>query len=265
MLAGGLLAVVVGAGAFRTMDDRPGVPLRSDLLGAWCAGGRAGAGFARRCSSPSRAARAPASRRRRGCSRRGCAAAGPRGRRDPRARRDAGRRAAARAAARPGQRRLAPRAEALLYAADRAQHVDQRRAARPSTAAPSSSPTATSTPRWPTRAPAGTLERRRGGAAVALGDRRRCAPTSSLLLDVDPAVGLARARRTGEPDRIEAGVAGLPPAGAAGLPRPGRRRVRSATSSSPPTSRRGRRAQVARARSAALVRPPVARPAPVPA
>ena len=97
-----------------------------------------------------------------------------------------------------------PRAEALLYAADRAAARRDGRAAGAASAAPWWSPTATSTPRSPTRAPAATLDAEEVARLSPLGDRRGCGPTSSLLLDVDPEVGLAPGRRTGAPDRLEA-------------------------------------------------------------
>ncbi len=61
LLVGGLLAVLVGIVSFRQMDDRPGVPLRRDLTRRVRRRPvtRQHAG----CSSRSRAARAPASRR----------------------------------------------------------------------------------------------------------------------------------------------------------------------------------------------------------
>ena len=116
---------------------------------------------------------------------------------------------------------LSHRTEALLYAADKAEHVDT--VVLPAlTAARSSSPTATSTRRWPTRAPAATLpvadvER---VARWATADLR---PHLTVVLDLDPATGLGRFDRA-RPDR--GGVAGVPPAGPAGVPRPGRRRPR---------------------------------------
>ena len=55
---------------------------------------------------------------------------------------------------------MSPHAEALMYAADRAEHVASVMS-RPWPAALSSSPTGTSTRRWRTRAPAGACEPRR--------------------------------------------------------------------------------------------------------
>ncbi|CAM5379516.1 Thymidylate kinase [Streptomyces tendae] len=62
--------------------------------------------------------------------------------------------------------RLSDRAEAPLYAADRAEHVDFV-AGPPWSAAPWSSPTATSTPRLPTRSLDATCRRPRSPASAA--------------------------------------------------------------------------------------------------
>jgi len=199
MLVGGLLALLVGRASFRTMDDRPGVPLRSDLWalvhrqqrppafpGTFVAvegGEGAGkstqvdalAGWLREQGHEVVVTREP-----------GSTAAGRRLRElllDP-------------AAA------LAPRTEALLYAADRAQHVEEvivpalRRGAVVVT----------------DRYVDSSLAYQGAGRALEVDEVARLSawatgrvrPDLVLLLDVDPQLGLARARRVGEPDRIEA-------------------------------------------------------------
>jgi len=199
MLLGGLLAVGVGLASYRTMDDRPGVPLRTDLWallhrrpaapafpGTFVAveGGegagkstqvQALAGWLREAGHEVVVTREP-----------GATPAGARVRElllDP-------------ASA------LAPRAEALLYAADRAQHVDavivpalQRGAVVVTDRYVDSS-----------------LAYQGAGRDLAVDEVARLSqwatggvrPDLVLLLDVDPSVGLVRARRVGEPDRIEA-------------------------------------------------------------
>ena len=199
MLIGGLLAVVVGLVSYRTMDDRPGVPLRSDLWGLVhrrpaapafpgtfvAVEGGEGAGkstqvealaaWLREAGHEVVVTREP-----------GSTPAGARLRElllDP-------------ASA------LAPRAEALLYAADRAQHVDavivpalQRGAVVVTDRYVDSS-----------------LAYQGAGRDLAVEEVARLShwatggvrPDLVLLLDVDPALGLVRARRVGEPDRIEA-------------------------------------------------------------
>ena len=92
------------------------------------------------------------------------------------------------------------RAEALLYAADKAEHVEQARASRRSSGAPSSSPTATSTRPWPTRVLAGTFRPRRWSGSRG-GPPADLRPHLTVLLDVDPALGLSR---FDVPDRLEA-------------------------------------------------------------
>jgi len=199
MLLGGLLAVLVGRASFRTMDDRPGVPLRSDLWalvhrqerppvfpGTFLAvEGGEGAGKSTQVDALADWLRAQGHEvvvtREPGST-----AAGRRLRElllDP-------------AAA------LVPRAEALLYAADRAQHVDevivpalQRGAVVVTDRYVDSSLAYQGAGRALQTAEVARL------SAWATGGVR---PDLVLLLDVDPALGLARARRVGEPDRIEA-------------------------------------------------------------
>ena len=93
------------------------------------------------------------------------------------------------------------RTEALLYAADKAEHVDTRRAARRSTGARSSSPTATSTRRWPTRAPAATCATSPRSSGSRAGPPHGLRPHLTVLLDLEPELGLGRFDRR---DRIEA-------------------------------------------------------------
>jgi dTMP kinase len=130
-LLSGVLALTLGLTAYRQMDDRKGVPLGADLLSAWRGRRVSGHRRRRRCrsarpaatSSRSRAETAPASPRRPRCSRSGC--------RTTRATRCVLTRE-------PGatplgvrlrelllgrDEKLDPRTEALLFAADRADHV----------------------------------------------------------------------------------------------------------------------------------------------
>ena len=224
------------------MDDRPGVPLLADLLGLLrraphvprlpgtflALEGGEGAGK----STQLGAARRLAARRR------------PRGRRHARARRHAAGRAAAGAAARG--RATSARGPRRCSTPPTARTTSTRSCGPRSSAAPSCSPTASSTPRWPTRAPVAT------STADEVARLRRWAtgglrPDLVLLLDVDPAVGLARAAQPGAPDRLEAESLAFHQRVRAGLPGPRRRRPPSATSSSPPTSRRRRAGGAARA------------------
>ena len=92
-LLAGLLAAVLGIVSFRHLDDRRGVPVAADVAAAFhgeAVGPRSGRTSPPAASSSrSRAARAPASRPRRGRWSSG-SAHGPRGGRHPRARRDRG-------------------------------------------------------------------------------------------------------------------------------------------------------------------------------
>ena len=199
MFVGGLLAVVVGRVAFRTMDDRPGVPLRRDLWalvyrtastpplpGVLVAfeGGEGG-------GKSTQVDLAQAWLRERGhdvlCTREpGSTALGARLRDlllDP--------------AGQPSAR-----AEALLYAADRAQHVDT--VVRPAL----ERGVVVLTDRYVDS----SLAYQGAGRALEVAEVAKLSawatgglrPDLVVLLDVDPAVGLARARATGAPDRIEA-------------------------------------------------------------
>ncbi len=199
MLLGGLLAVLVGFASFRTMDDAPGVRLREDLwrlvhrrphepefaglfvaveggegagkstqvqaLAAWLRGGGHDVVVTREPGST------PAGQRLRELL------------------------------LDPGSA-LVPRAEALLYAADRAQHVE-------SVILPALHRGAVVvTDRYVDS----SLAYQGAGRALAVDDVAMLSrwatcgvrPDLVLLLDVDPAVGLSRARGVGSPDRIEA-------------------------------------------------------------
>jgi len=97
---------------------------------------------------------------------------------------------------------LAPRAEALLYAADRAQHVAE--VIEPALKAGRVVVT--------DRFAASSLAYQGGGRELTADDVRRLSefaaagrwPDRTVLLDLDPRVGLARAGRIGAPDRLEA-------------------------------------------------------------
>ncbi len=199
LLVGGLLALVVGVLSFRHMDDRPGVPLLTDLLGLLkraehvpvfpgtflvLEGGEGAgkstqlellAGWLREQGHDVVLTREP-----------GATPSGARIRElllDPAS-------------------GLSPRAEALLYAADRAQHVATvlepalRRGAVVLC----------------DRYVDSSLAYQGAGRELARDEVERLSkwataglrPDLVLLLDVDPAVGLRRARDTGAPDRIEA-------------------------------------------------------------
>jgi dTMP kinase len=197
LLIGGLLAVTVGILSFRTMNDRPGVPLRADIsarLRRKPVPGRAYSGVFVVFEGGEGAGKSTQLRRL-------AAVLEARGlqvvlTREPGAT-EVG--AKIRELLLDPATALSPRAEALLYAADRAQHVAT--VVRPA------------------------LER----GAVVLSDRyvdsslayqgagreldvtevaalsrwatEGLRPDLTLLLDIDPRVGLARA--TGSPDRIE--------------------------------------------------------------
>lgn len=199
MLVGGLLAVGVGLVSYRTMDDRPGVPLRSDLWallrrpspapslpGVFVAfEGGEGAGKSTQVELLVSALR------RRGheivvTREPGSTPAGQRLRElllDPAS-------------------RLSPRTEALLYAADRAQHVDL--VIRPALERGFMVVT--------DRYVDSSLAYQGAGRDLSVDEVARLSgwatghvrPDLVILLDVDPAVGLARAAHTGAPDRMEA-------------------------------------------------------------
>ncbi len=198
MLVGGLLAVLVGLVSFRTMDDRPGVPLRQDLwrlvhrarpvpsfAGTFIAfeGGEGG-------GKSTQVQTAAAWLRARGhevvvTREPGSTVAG----------------ALVRELLLDPASELAPRAEALLYAADRAQHVDTL--IRPALQRGA----VVLTDRYVDS----SLAYLGAGRDLLVEEVARLSgwattgvrPDLVVLLDVDPEVGLARAARTGAPDRME--------------------------------------------------------------
>ncbi len=196
LLAGGVLTVAVGFASYRQMDDRKGVRLRSDLwslvhrqhdrgprTGLFVAlEGGEGAGKSTQLTA----------------LRDWVVAAGhevvvtrepggtEEGRRlrelllDPRS-------------------DLSPRAEALLYAADRAQHVDT--VVRPLLVRGA----VVLTDRYVDSSLAyqGAGRTLDGVADLSRWATQGLVPDLTVLLDVDPEIGLARARRVGSPDRLE--------------------------------------------------------------
>ncbi|MCA1712848.1 MAG: dTMP kinase [Actinobacteria bacterium] len=199
LFVGGLLAMAVGVVSYRQMDDRPGVPLRTDLLalfkrspvtpsydGVFVAlEGGEGAGKSTQARLLATwleeqghevvLTREP-----------GATAAGQRIRD---------------LLLDPATGGLAPRAEALLYAADRAQHVAGvvlpalRRGAVVITDRFVDSSLAYQG--------AGRQLERDEVAKLSRWATEGLRPDLTLLLDVEPEVGLARARGEGAPDRIE--------------------------------------------------------------
>ncbi len=199
MLVGGLLAMLVGLVSYRTMDDRPGVPLRSDLW-ALVHRGRAAPGLpgvfvafegGEGGGKSTQVEAAAAWLRTRG--------------REVVVTREPG---STPAGARlrellldPGSE-LSPRAEALLYAADRAQHVDT--VIRPALERGAVVVT--------DRYVDSSVAYQGAGRALKVDEVARLSawgtggirPDLVVLLDVDPATGLGRAGRRGAPDRMEA-------------------------------------------------------------
>ncbi|MCW2607321.1 MAG: tmk [Frankiales bacterium] len=198
LLVGGLLAIGVGVASFRQMDDKPGVPLAPDLLGLLRRGtprpqfpgtllaleGGEGAGkstqsellvaWLRELGHEVVVTREP-----------GATALGEQVR-----------------ALLLGGEPVSARAEALLYAADRAHHVAT--VVRPALERGAVVVT--------DRFVDSSLAYQGAGRELTAHDVEELSefateglrPDLVLLLDVDPAVGLARARQTGEPDRLEA-------------------------------------------------------------
>ena len=197
LFVGGVLAVAVGIISYRQMDDRPGVPLRSDLLrrlrrtqpphgqlGTFVAfEGGEGAGKSTQLALLETwlverghtvvVTREP-----------GATVLG----------------AALRELLLDPAAQVGPRAEAILYAADRAEHVDQ--VIRPGLAGGSIVVT--------DRYVDSSLAYQGAGRALNVADVARLSawatgglrPDLVVLLDIDPTIGLARAGQT--PDRIEA-------------------------------------------------------------
>jgi dTMP kinase len=200
LLVGGVLAMVVGVVSLRQMDDRRAVPLRTDLVsllrrrhhvpsglpGTFVAlEGGEGAGKSTQLRLLEAwlteqghdvvVTREP-----------GATAAGARVRElvlDPAS-------------------RLSPRAEALLYAADRAQHVAE--VVRPALARGCVVLTDRYVDSSLAYQGAGRELDRDDVAKVSRWATEGLVPDLVVLLDVDPAVGLQRARASGSPDRIEA-------------------------------------------------------------
>lgn len=199
LVLGGVLALLVGRASLRQMDDRPGVPLRRDVMHR----------LARKPAQPSYA----------GCflALEGGEGAGKSTQlrllaawleeaghevvvtREPGAT-PMGRKVRA-LLLDPATGALAPRAEALLYAADRAQHVAQ--VVRPALERGA----VVLTDRYVDS----SLAYQGAGRALDRDDVQKIStwatealrPDLTLLLDVDPSVGLTRATRGGA-DRIEA-------------------------------------------------------------
>ena len=196
LLIGGVLAMVVGRAAFRQMDDRPGVPLRSDLLSLLrrqtpsYAGtfvvleGGEGAGKSTQLQLLATWLEAAGHEvivtREPGAT--------PTGARIRALLLD------------PATGDLAPRAEALLYAADRAQHVATvLRPALERGAVVLSDRYVDSSLAYQG---AGRELRVDDVAKLSTWATEGLRPNLTLLLDIDPEIGLARAGDT--PDRIEA-------------------------------------------------------------
>ena len=196
LLIGGVLAMVVGRASFRQMDDRPGVPLRSDLLSLLrrqtpsYAGtfvvleGGEGAGKSTQlhllATWLEAAGHEVVVTREPGAT--------PTGARIRALLLD------------PATGDLAPRAEALLYAADRAQHVATvLRPALERGAVVLSDRYVDSSLAYQG---AGRELRVDDVAKLSTWATEGLRPNLTLLLDIDPEIGLARAG--GTPDRIEA-------------------------------------------------------------
>ena len=196
LLVGGVLAMVVGRASFRQMDDRPGVPLRSDLLSLL------------RRHTPSYAGTFVVLEGGEGAGKSTqlqllatwLAAAGHEVvvTREPGATPTGARIRAL--LLDPATGDLAPRAEALLYAADRAQHVATvLRPALERGAVVLSDRYVDSSLAYQG---AGRELRVDDVAKLSTWATEGLRPNLTLLLDIDPEIGLTRAG--GTPDRIEA-------------------------------------------------------------
>ncbi len=195
---GGLLAVVVGIMSFRTLNDRVGVPFRSDLIALVRRGLAAGPSYpglfvvfeggegAGKSTQVQRLARLIEAQGRAVVITREPGAT-PVGKQIRALLLD------------PGTR-LSPRAEALLYAADRAQHVATVvQPALDRGAVVLSDRYVDSSLAYQGAGRELELDEVAGLSRWATQGLR---PDLTILLDIDPAIGLARA--TGSPDRIEA-------------------------------------------------------------
>ncbi|MDX6214962.1 MAG: dTMP kinase [Frankiales bacterium] len=196
LLLGGLLALTVGMLSFRILDDRPGVPLRRDLIAL----------VRRRASRPARpglfvvfeggegAGKSTQARR--------LAAVLEEAGHDVVVTREPGATpvgAKIRALLLDPATALSPRGEALLYAADRAQHVATVvRPALERGAVVISDRYVDSSLAYQG---AGRSLPQQEVAQLSHWATDGLVPDVTLLLDIDPAIGLARA--TGSPDRIE--------------------------------------------------------------
>ena len=198
LLAAGVVGIFAGVGAFRQMDDKQGVPVLADLWGSLRGRplGRAGGGRrpgrvhrlrgrrGRRQVDPGRAAR------RAGCARQGRDVVVTR---EPGAT-EVGARIRSLLLDRPdGPVALAPRAEALLYAADRAHHVAT--VVRPALARGAvviSDRYVDSSLAYQGAGRTLPVEEVSWLSAWATGGLK---PDLVVLLDVDPAAGLARVGR----------------------------------------------------------------------
>lgn len=203
LVAGGLVGVVVGRVALRQMDDRPGVPLRSDVLArlrrrvATADAPRAHPGFFLAVEGGEGAGKSTQVRRL-------AAWATARGlevvvTREPGATPLGGR--LREVLLDPATGDLDPRAEALLYAADRAQHVAT--VIRPALARGALVLTDRYVDSSLAYQGAGRALERDDVQKISTWATQALRPDLTLLLDVDPAVGLERATRGGA-DRLEA-------------------------------------------------------------
>jgi dTMP kinase len=201
LFLGGLLAVAVGVVSYRQMDDRPGVPLRADLLARVTGGvpprpahdgtflaleGGEGAGKSTQARLlcewlESRGHEVVVTRE---------PGATPSGQR-------------LRALLLDPQTALSPRTEALLYAADRAEHVAE--VVRPALERGAVVLTDRYVDSSLAYQGAGRALQRAEVAKLSQWATEGLRPDLTVLLDVDPAVGLERAAgRRGGADRLEA-------------------------------------------------------------
>ena len=196
LLLAGLLALVVGVLSFRALDDRAGVPLRRDLLALAHrspAGGRhaglfvvleGGEGAGKSTQATLLASRLEALGREVVVTREpGATPVGAR----------------IRALLLDPATSLSPRAEAMLYAADRAQHVAT--VIRPALARGAVVISDRFVDSSLAYQGAGRELPLREVAQLSQWATEGLRPDLTVVLDIDPAVGLVRA--TGDPDRIE--------------------------------------------------------------